>query len=41
VSNTYQKDRRGAQPGRQPDEIAVREQVAVSMAAPAPAGPGR
>jgi putative transposase len=32
VSNTYQKDRRRAQPDRQPGEIAVPEQVAVSMA---------
>jgi len=32
VSNTYQKDRRRAQPDRQPGEIAVPEQVIVSMA---------
>jgi putative transposase len=32
VSNTYQKDRRCAQPDRQPGEIAVPEQVIVSMA---------
>jgi putative transposase len=32
VSNTYQKDRRHAQPDRQPGEIAVPEQVVVSMA---------
>jgi putative transposase len=32
VSNTYQKDRRRAQPDRQPGEIAVPEQVMVSMA---------
>jgi hypothetical protein len=32
VSNTYQKDRRPAQPDRLPGEIAVPEQVAVSMA---------
>jgi putative transposase len=32
VSNTYQKDRRRAQPGGQPGEIAVPEQVIVSMA---------
>jgi transposase-like protein len=32
VSNTYQKGRRRAQPDRQPGEIAVPEQVAVSMA---------
>ena len=32
MSNTYQKDRRPAQPDRQPGEIAVPEQVAVSMA---------
>src|SRR5512135_2630059 len=33
VSNTYQNDRRRAQPDRQPGEIAVPEQVIVSMAA--------
>ncbi len=32
MSNTYQKDRRRAQPDRQPGEIAVPEQVIVSMA---------
>jgi hypothetical protein len=32
VSNTYQKNRRHAQPDRQPDEVAVPEQVIVSMA---------
>jgi putative transposase len=32
VSNTYQKDRRCAQPDRQPGEIAVPGQVVVSMA---------
>jgi putative transposase len=32
VSNTYQKDRRRAQPDRQPGGIAVPEQVIVSMA---------
>jgi putative transposase len=32
VSNTYQKDRRRAQPDGQPGEIAVPEQVVVSMA---------
>ena len=32
MSNTYQKDRRRAQPDRQPGEIAVPEQVVVSMA---------
>jgi putative transposase len=32
VSNTYQKDSRRAQPGRQPGAIAVPEQVVVSMA---------
>jgi transposase-like protein len=32
VSNTYQKDRRRAQPDRPPGEIAVPEQVIVSMA---------
>ena len=32
MSNTYQKDRRRAQPDRQPGEIAVPEQVMVSMA---------
>jgi putative transposase len=32
VSNTYQKDRRRAQPDRQPGEVAVPEQVIVSMA---------
>jgi putative transposase len=32
VSNTYQKDRRHAQPDRPPVEIAVPEQVVVSMA---------
>jgi putative transposase len=32
VSNTYQKDRRRAQPDRQPSEIVVPEQVVVSMA---------
>jgi len=32
VSNTYQKNRRRAQPDRQPGEIAVPEQVIVSMA---------
>jgi hypothetical protein len=32
VSNTYQKDRRRAQPDRQPGEIVVPEQVVVSMA---------
>jgi transposase-like protein len=32
VSNTYQKDRRRAQPDRQPGDIAVPEQVIVSMA---------
>jgi putative transposase len=32
VSNTYQKNRRRAQPDRQPGEIAVPEQVVVSMA---------
>jgi putative transposase len=32
VSNTYQKDRRCAQPDRQPGEIAVPGQVIVSMA---------
>jgi putative transposase len=32
VSNTYQKDRRRAQPDRQVGEIAVPEQVIVSMA---------
>jgi putative transposase len=32
VSNTYQKDRRRAQPDRQPGEIAVPEQVIGSMA---------
>jgi transposase-like protein len=32
VSNTYQKDRRRAQPDWQPGEIAVPEQVIVSMA---------
>jgi putative transposase len=32
VSNTYQKDRRRAQPDRRPGEIAVPEQVVVSMA---------
>jgi putative transposase len=32
VSNTYQRDRRRAQPDRQPGEIAVPEQVIVSMA---------
>ena len=32
MSNTYQKDRRCAQPDRQPGEIAVPEQVIVSMA---------
>jgi putative transposase len=32
VSNTYQKDRRRAQPGLLPGEIAVPEQVVVSMA---------
>jgi putative transposase len=32
VSNTYQKMGRGAQPGRQPGEIGVPEQVIVSMA---------
>jgi putative transposase len=32
VSNTYQKDRRRAQPGLPPDEVAVPGQVVVSMA---------
>ena len=32
MSNTYQKNRRHAQPDRQPDEVAVPEQVIVSMA---------
>jgi hypothetical protein len=32
VSNTYQKNRRRAEPDRQPGEITVPEQVAVSMA---------
>jgi len=32
VSNTYQKDRRRAQPDRLPGEVAVPEQVIVSMA---------
>jgi putative transposase len=32
VSNTYQKDRRRAEPDRQPGEITVPEQVVVSMA---------
>jgi hypothetical protein len=32
VSNTSQKDRRRAQPQRQPGEVAVSEQVIVSMA---------
>jgi hypothetical protein len=32
VSNTYQKDRRRAQPGPLPGEVAVQEQVVVSMA---------
>jgi putative transposase len=32
VSNTYQKDRRPAQPDRLPGEVAVPEQVMVSMA---------
>jgi len=32
VSNTYQKDRRRAQPDRQPGKIAVPERVVVSMA---------
>jgi putative transposase len=32
VSNTYQKNRRRAQPGLQPDEVAVPGQVIVSMA---------
>jgi hypothetical protein len=32
VSNTYQKDRRCAQPDRRLGEIAVPEQVIVSMA---------
>ena len=32
MSNTYQKDRRRAQPDRQPGEVAVPEQVIVSMA---------
>ena len=32
MSNTYQKDRRRAQPDRPPGEIAVPEQVIVSMA---------
>lgn len=32
VSNTYQKDRRRAQPDRPPGEVAVPEQVIVSMA---------
>jgi hypothetical protein len=32
VSNTYQKNRRRAQPDRQPDEVAVPGQVIVSMA---------
>jgi hypothetical protein len=32
VSNTYQKDRSCAQPGRPPVEITVPEQVIVSMA---------
>jgi hypothetical protein len=32
VSNTYQKNRRRAEPDRQPGEITVPEQVVVSMA---------
>ena len=32
MSNTYQKDRRHAQPDRQPGEVTVPEQVVVSMA---------
>ena len=32
VSNTYQKDRRRAQPDRQPGEVAVPEEVIVSLA---------
>jgi hypothetical protein len=32
VSNTYQKNRRRAQPGPVPGEVAVPEQVIVSMA---------